>query len=620
MVARGDSNCISDDQLLERFVTRRDEAAFELLVWRHGKMVLGVCQRLLHDSHAAEDAFQASFLVLARRSRSIRKRASVGGWLYKVAYRTALQERARTIKRMRQESPLQDEFTTEARTDPVIEAEQRELRSVIDEEVSHLPEKYRVPFVLCCVEGRSNQEAARELGCPVGTVESRLSRARERLRTRLSRRGIVSSSGPAIAALSRSDALTSVPTRLVMSTASIANRVAAGQIAGAVSAPVAALTEGVLKAMYMTKLRIIGVLLTVGVLGAGAGLSSHLSKGEKALANDKDNPALAQAERKIAFEQAPAAGAPNQDGQPVPRPLPETVEFFPAALGYAWAIVPKRFGVGTGFALSWRPPPQPWLPAEAGIAIMLDKDKDGGLVIMITHPDSTDRAGLPDYRPVALDAQQRGYPLKVTSGVGYWNTMMERYYLDPRILPAEKVTHVGIEVLTPEGPKLLRKRAAERAQKAGVEVLSFPEIGKAYDFTLTAMDGKKIRSRDLRGKVVLITCWSTWNLQCMDLLRQTKELYEKRHQDGLEVIGINVDHDSGKAKNACKSLQLAWPQVIVPSEEEKRQLWEEASGGIVVPRVLVIDREGILRVNRGDDQLDRDAIAKLLEKPPTDPK
>jgi DNA-directed RNA polymerase specialized sigma24 family protein len=136
IVARGDSDRISDDQLLERFVTQRDEAAFELLVWRHAKMVLGVCRRLLPDSHAAEDAFQASFLVLARRASSISKRASVGGWLYKVAYRTALEARARAIKRTRRESPLQVNFTTQARADPVMEAEQRELRCVIDEEVT----------------------------------------------------------------------------------------------------------------------------------------------------------------------------------------------------------------------------------------------------------------------------------------------------------------------------------------------------------------------------------------------------------------------------------------------------------------------------------------------------
>jgi RNA polymerase sigma factor (sigma-70 family) len=301
IAARGDSAHISDDQLLERFVTQRDEAAFELLVWRHGKMVLGVCRRLLRDIHAAEDAFQASFLVLARRAPSIRKHASVGGWLYKVAYRVAVQARAQTIKRTSREIPLPDGFGTETQTDPFFEAEQRELRAVIDEEVNRLPEKYQVPFVLCYIEGKSNQEAAREIGCPLGTVESRLSRARQRLRTRLSRRGFVSAMGLTTAMLSESVASTSVPTTLVMRTGTVAVRVAAGQVAGAVPAPVAALTEWELKAMFRTKLRIIAVLLTVGLLGT-VGLSSHLVRGEKSLENDPDNPALPTAEKKIAFE------------------------------------------------------------------------------------------------------------------------------------------------------------------------------------------------------------------------------------------------------------------------------------------------------------------------------
>src|SRR5712692_7127322 len=160
IVAGGDAAHISDAQLLERFVTERDEAAFELLVWRHGKMVLGVCRRLLRDAHAADDAFQASFLALARRASSISTRASVGGWLYKVAYRVALQAKARTIKRTSRETPLQDVSTVAAVFDPGADAERRELHLVIDDEVNRLPEKYRLPLVLCYFEGRSNSEAA----------------------------------------------------------------------------------------------------------------------------------------------------------------------------------------------------------------------------------------------------------------------------------------------------------------------------------------------------------------------------------------------------------------------------------------------------------------------------
>src|SRR6516164_1775910 len=179
---------VPDVQLVERFLTQRDESAFELLVWRHGAMVLGVCRRILGDAHEAEDAFQATFLVLARKAASAARHRSVGGWLHTVAYRVALRARARRVARSCHEWPL-DEPPAIA-LDPASEAAWREVREVIDEEVSQLPEKFRAPFVLFHLEGRSNAEVARELGCPVGTVESRLSRARQRLRARLARRGL----------------------------------------------------------------------------------------------------------------------------------------------------------------------------------------------------------------------------------------------------------------------------------------------------------------------------------------------------------------------------------------------------------------------------------------------
>src|SRR5260370_25355882 len=211
IVTGGDAANISDGQLLERFVTHRDEAAFELLVWRHSKMVLGVCRRMLCDVHAAEDAFQASFLALARRAASISKRASVGGWLYKVAYRVALEAKARTIQRATREPPLHGVPLIAATPDPSVEAEQRELRFVIDDEVNRLPEKYRAPFVLCYFEGKSNGEAAHELGCPLGAVDSRLTRARERLRHRLTRRGFLPSVGLSAVVLSESVASAGLP-------------------------------------------------------------------------------------------------------------------------------------------------------------------------------------------------------------------------------------------------------------------------------------------------------------------------------------------------------------------------------------------------------------------------
>ena len=174
---------LSDGELLGRFVRQRDEAAFEALFWRHGPMVLAVCRRLLPPADA-EDAFQATFLVLVRKATSIGRREAVGAWLYRVAYRVALRARAtaRPVVELPPEGPPAppDEES----------AAWRDLRPLLDEAIDSLPEKYRTPVVLCYLEGKTHQEAARALGCPKGTVAVRLKRARDRLRRRLDRRGL----------------------------------------------------------------------------------------------------------------------------------------------------------------------------------------------------------------------------------------------------------------------------------------------------------------------------------------------------------------------------------------------------------------------------------------------
>jgi RNA polymerase sigma factor (sigma-70 family) len=262
------SGTLTDGQLLERFVTSRDEAAFELLVWRHGPMVLSVCRRLLPCAQDAEDAFQAAFFVLARKATSITRREGVGGWLYRVAYRAALRARAGAARLARHEQPAVDLDTAEAPAD----VPRSDLRPVLDEEINRLPEKYRLAVVLCYLEGKTNQEAAQHLGCPEGTVASRLARGRERLRTRLTRRGVTLSVAALAAVLSRKAASAAPAPALVKTTAQAALAFAVSGVApGAVPAP-AALAEGVLRTMFLTKLRtVVTVLVVLGVLGAAVG-------------------------------------------------------------------------------------------------------------------------------------------------------------------------------------------------------------------------------------------------------------------------------------------------------------------------------------------------------------
>jgi C-terminal peptidase prc len=247
----------TDAVLLERFVSQRDEAAFEALLRRHGPMVLGLCRRVLRNRHDAEDAFQATFLVLVHKAGSVRKFASLSSWLYGVAYRTALQVRTELARRRVHEK----KGATMTLYEPVPEMLDQEMRSLLDEEISRLPEKYRIPVVLCYLEGMTYEEASRHLRWPKGTVAIRLARARERLRANLVRRGVVLS-GVGLAA--------AVPVSLLSSTVQAAALTAAGctTLAGILPARVLALSKAVLGAMSMTTCKT--TLIIVLVLGAAA--------------------------------------------------------------------------------------------------------------------------------------------------------------------------------------------------------------------------------------------------------------------------------------------------------------------------------------------------------------
>src|SRR5579885_3039271 len=182
---------LSEWQLLERYLQRRDDSAFEALVTRHAPMVLGVCRRMLGDALDVEDAFQATFLVLVRRSRQLGPRDAIGPWLHGVAVRVALRARSRAARRRRHE-PITLEFPAIAPVDPRPDPE---LGEILDQELSRLPAKYRSPLVLCYLEGRTHEEAAQQLQWPLGTLKGRLARARILMRSRLARRGLSPTAG-----------------------------------------------------------------------------------------------------------------------------------------------------------------------------------------------------------------------------------------------------------------------------------------------------------------------------------------------------------------------------------------------------------------------------------------
>ena len=258
LLAGGSAVAMGEDRLLARYVADRDEGAFEALVGRHGPMVLATCRRILADPGDVEDAFQATFLVLARRAASIRDADRLGPWLHGVARRVAGRARALAARRNAVERPGGEDRAVA----PADASDAIELRSALDEELARLPEKYRAPLVLCYLEGLTHDEAARHLRWPVGTVRSRLAGGRDRLRSRLSRRGLA----PTSAALPATLPVAAISPTLLTTTARLA------ATTGTVPVRVSILAKGVLMAMTASKLKAIAAVgLMAGLAAGGVG-------------------------------------------------------------------------------------------------------------------------------------------------------------------------------------------------------------------------------------------------------------------------------------------------------------------------------------------------------------
>jgi RNA polymerase sigma factor (sigma-70 family) len=240
----------ADGQLVQRFAAHREEAAFAALVSRHGRMVLGVCRRVLRDAHAAEDVFQAAFLILARKAGSIRQRESVGAWLYGVAYRLAVRASVRAAHRHQREQ----RSAARAPANPLEDASWREVGAILDQELNRLPARYRACLVICCLEGKTRDEAAIELGLPLRTLQRHLERGRKLLRARLARRGVVFAVALSTATLSQQLAAAAVPAALADAAINVAQTAPS-------AGPVAALAEEFLHNLRWETWKVTGIIL-----------------------------------------------------------------------------------------------------------------------------------------------------------------------------------------------------------------------------------------------------------------------------------------------------------------------------------------------------------------------
>ncbi len=307
---------LSDADLLGRFTAQQDETAFATLLQRHGAMVWDLCRHILQHEQDAEDAFQATFLVLARRAGSIRKQEALAAWLHGVAYRIAHKARTASARRRRHEK----EVANMAQPNASAPATEREARAAVHEELQKLPARYRSALVLFYLEGKSYEETARQLKCRLGTVKSRLARGRELLRSRLARRGLLGSAGAIGVGLAPASAM---PAKLLPAAVKAAVSFAAGKAtAGIVSAQAMALAQGALQAMMLTKMKAIAVILVLfGIVAAGATVARHDVPAEKT--GESPPPALTKKEppnASIAHNSAADAKGERTDlyGDPLP--------------------------------------------------------------------------------------------------------------------------------------------------------------------------------------------------------------------------------------------------------------------------------------------------------------
>jgi RNA polymerase sigma factor (sigma-70 family) len=299
---------LPDNQLLQRFLASQEEAAFAALLHRHGPMVWRVCQRVLRHRQDAEDVFQATFLALARKAATIRKMASVACWLHGVAYRLARRLQAEKARKLTwRPGP------TDQPHDPADQASGQELQAVLDEELDQLPDKYRTPLVLCYLEGRTRDEAAKHLGWSLGTFKRRLDRGRKLLATRLTRRGVTLGVTLFSAVLVPDAVSAAVPPTLINLICKAVTPKGAGEAAtGILSAQVAALTEGMVNAMAKAKLKLVAaVVLAVLTLAGGMGLwaAHQMRAGEPPTLQAGpvgENPAAKQAGEPPASKAGPA--------------------------------------------------------------------------------------------------------------------------------------------------------------------------------------------------------------------------------------------------------------------------------------------------------------------------
>ena len=578
-----------DGQLLERFVSGQDESAFAELVHRHGAMVFGVCQRVLRHAQDAEDAFQAAFIVLARKASSVTQPDLLSHWLYKVALRVAFKART-SADRRRTSQQLSDESVHDQRTENRARSEQ-DWRLALDEELSGLPDKYRAPLVLCYLQGKTNQEAAAALRCPLRTIERRLSDGREMLRARLQRHGVALTAATLTSLLAEEIARAGiVPAALAASASRTAVLAAVGKgfSAAGISANVGALADAALKTMGTSKWKVaMAVLAVLAALALGAvGLMPRTQGPSSVQAEQRNTPTpLWRLKRSIPVANLYDVSLSPDGRTCVSTSADHTVRLWDTGTGRQKATLPvqgtfTRFSpdgrwlaltdIKTGKAhivetasakVMWSPPTQVHVAvfaAKAPAHVMFDSlERDAQVKVY----DAATGKVLGSYR---LPAEARS----VCVSDRYWAALGP----SDQVTLHDLVTGKELTSVTCPGVKSLPSPQSGKAlmgfQTTGVTVWRMPtfkELGK-YSWNertdvSAASDGRWLLVGRQDGTVELLET------------ETGKQLWRKKRPSGMQLFSPDG--------NWLASTGAKWSQKSVPAADFGIEIWERKSGKVV---------------------------------------
>jgi thiol-disulfide isomerase/thioredoxin len=274
------------------------------------------------------------------------------------------------------------------------------------------------------------------------------------------------------------------------------------------------------------------------------------------------------------------------------------------------------FGNAIGWTWHFKPSAARWSVHSLGVLdiVMQQYEINGDNLLLTLAYLPQAHKDIVEFRPVAFDASGQRFEFAFDSSGGSSNITLQGYLLDLKKLPRAQMKFIGVEKLPRDNVRdVLAPAAFQQLKDAGIKALPFPRIGVRYDFELTAADGMKINSRNLRGKVVLLNFWASWCGPCMAKMPKLKGMYHRLHSRGFEIVGLNHDHTLADAERAIAKQALPWPNIPGPADDGHRELWGKTTGTLALPRLLLIDRDGILRAEVSADELEAD-IAKLISK------